>query len=276
METKESVDMSATNTTSFLQLPLFTATDKPTWLGDFNGAMSKIDTGVASNNNKITEQTGQIAAVQKMAENASVTANTASSVAKSATRDAAAAASAASNAQLDATQALSKANSLESRFELVKFGQVTQTLMTPSSGLTIRNSVINYALNQDGSYGKVYGRIQATTQTGDSGQRVTLKAGSIPFKKPPSTVKVTFIGITSCTRVGQNDIDRIGIADMWLEPDGSCSFSAMSTPWTDEYVNIDIFAIPIYFKDFGDMGVEELTSLMNAQEAKFLEAVGSV
>ena len=46
--------------------------------------------------------------------------------------------------------------------------------------------------------------------------------------------------------------------------------------WTDEYVNIDILAIPIYFKDFGDMGVEELTSLMTAPEDKFLEAVGSV
>ena len=142
--------------------------------------------------------------------------------------------------------------------------------------MTIRNSLISYALNQDGTYGKVYGRIQATTQTGASGQRVTLKAGSIPFKKPSSTVKVTFIGITSSTRVGQNDIDRINIADMWLEPDGSCSFSAISTPWTDEYVNIDILAIPIYFKDFGDMGVEELTSLMNVPEEKFLEAVRSV
>lgn len=268
--------MSATNTTQFLQLPLFAATDKPTWLGDYNGAMSKIDTGVASNNNKITEQTAQIAAVQKMAENASVTANKAISVAESATQDAAAASSAASNAQTDANQALSKANSLESRFELVKFGQVTQTLMTPSSGLTIGNSLITYALNQDGTYGKVYGRIQVTTQTGESGQRVTLKAGSIPFKKPSSTVKVTFIGITSCSRVGQNDIERINVADMWLEPDGSCSFSSMSTPWTDEEVKIDILAIPIYFKDFGDIGVEELTSMMNTPEEKFLEAVRSV
>ena len=110
--------MSATNTTPFLQLPQFAATDKPTWLGDFNGAMSKIDTGVASNNNKITEQTAQIAAVQKMAENASATANTAISVAESATQDAAAASSAASNAQIDANQALSMAISLVSRFEL--------------------------------------------------------------------------------------------------------------------------------------------------------------
>lgn len=176
-----------------------------------------------------------------------------------------------------ANQALSKANSLESLFELVKFGQVTQTLMTPSSnGFTIGNSLISYALNQDGTYGKVYGRIQVTTQTGDSGQRVILKAGSIPFKKPSSTVKVSFVGITSCSRVGQNDIERIGVADIWLEPDGSCSFSCMSTPWTDEEVKIDILAIPIYFKDFGDAGVEELTSLINAPEEKFLEAVRSV
>lgn len=35
--------MSATNETTNYKLPLFTDTDQPTWLGDFNGAMSKID-----------------------------------------------------------------------------------------------------------------------------------------------------------------------------------------------------------------------------------------
>lgn len=40
--------MSATNTTPNLGLPQFTATDKPTWLGDVNGAMSTIDTKVAT------------------------------------------------------------------------------------------------------------------------------------------------------------------------------------------------------------------------------------
>lgn len=40
--------MSATNTTTNLELPQFTATDIPTWLGDFNGAMSSIDTKVAT------------------------------------------------------------------------------------------------------------------------------------------------------------------------------------------------------------------------------------
>lgn len=35
--------MSTSNETTYYQLPLFTDNDQPTWLGDFNGAMSKID-----------------------------------------------------------------------------------------------------------------------------------------------------------------------------------------------------------------------------------------
>lgn len=36
--------MTATNETTNYKLPLFTDDDQPTWLGDFNGAMNKIDT----------------------------------------------------------------------------------------------------------------------------------------------------------------------------------------------------------------------------------------
>lgn len=37
--------MSATNKTTYLDLPQFIGTDVPSWLGDVNGAMEKIDTG---------------------------------------------------------------------------------------------------------------------------------------------------------------------------------------------------------------------------------------
>lgn len=40
--------MTATNETTNYQLPLFTDGDQPTWLGDFNGAMSKIDEDIAA------------------------------------------------------------------------------------------------------------------------------------------------------------------------------------------------------------------------------------
>ena len=39
--------MSATNQTTNYQLPLFIGSDKPSWLGDFNGAMNKVDTALA-------------------------------------------------------------------------------------------------------------------------------------------------------------------------------------------------------------------------------------
>lgn len=57
--------MSATNKTTYLDLPQFIGTDVPSWLGDFNGSMKKIDTGY---NN-----------VDIKAEQAASTANSASS-----------------------------------------------------------------------------------------------------------------------------------------------------------------------------------------------------
>lgn len=76
--------MSATNETANYKLPLFTDNDQPTWLGDFNGAMNKIDAGIAtvganastalSGANNAVNRVGQvetaIAGVQTTANNA--------------------------------------------------------------------------------------------------------------------------------------------------------------------------------------------------------------
>lgn len=76
--------MSATNETTNYKLPLFTDNDQPTWLGDFNGAMNKIDTCVttvgtnastamsAANNAviRVGEVENTITGVQTMANNA--------------------------------------------------------------------------------------------------------------------------------------------------------------------------------------------------------------
>ena len=57
--------MSATNKTTYFELPIFIGTDTPSWLGDWNNAMTKIDTAI---NN-----------VKTSADNAASTANSASS-----------------------------------------------------------------------------------------------------------------------------------------------------------------------------------------------------
>lgn len=76
--------MSATNETANYKLPLFTDNDQPTWLGDFNGAMDKIDADMntvganastalsAANNavNRVGQVETTIAGVQSTANNA--------------------------------------------------------------------------------------------------------------------------------------------------------------------------------------------------------------
>lgn len=76
--------MSATNETANYKLPLFIDDDQPTWLGDFNGAMNKIDAGMntiganastalsAANNavNRVGQVETTIAGVQTTANNA--------------------------------------------------------------------------------------------------------------------------------------------------------------------------------------------------------------
>lgn len=76
--------MTATNETTNYKLPLFTDNDQPTWLGDFNNAMNKIDTGIttvganastalsAANNavNRVGQVETTIAGVQATANNA--------------------------------------------------------------------------------------------------------------------------------------------------------------------------------------------------------------
>lgn len=55
--------MSATNNTTYLNLPQFIGTDVPSWLGDFNGAMEKIDTGY----NNVDIKAGQAASTANSA-----------------------------------------------------------------------------------------------------------------------------------------------------------------------------------------------------------------
>lgn len=76
--------MPATNETANYKLPLFTDNDQPTWLGDFNGSMDKIDNAIntvganastalsAANNavNRVGQVETTIAAVQTTANNA--------------------------------------------------------------------------------------------------------------------------------------------------------------------------------------------------------------
>lgn len=88
--------MAHTNSTSNYDLSQFIGTDKPTFLGDYNGDMQKIDAAIKG--------------AKDTADGASTTANAASALATSASETASTAASAAASADANATTALNTAN----------------------------------------------------------------------------------------------------------------------------------------------------------------------
>lgn len=95
--------MGHTNSTPNIGLPQFIGTDKPTWLGDINGAMSAIDTKVGSID-------VAIATTDAKADNAVADASGAVTTATNAVNTAGAASTTATQANNLATQALTVAN----------------------------------------------------------------------------------------------------------------------------------------------------------------------
>lgn len=118
--------MSATNSTANYQLPIFLPTDKPAWLVDFNGAMNKIDSGIAdakttgsSAQSTAESAITQVSGVKTTADTALANAATAQSTADSATTLANNATSVANAAQTtadDAKTAVDKFNGLSNWF----------------------------------------------------------------------------------------------------------------------------------------------------------------
>lgn len=102
--------MSFTNKTPNYELPQYVAEDKPTYLGDFNEAMGKIDTNMKNIDNKAISSVTTAENANSTAEEALSTANSAQSAVSQATTTANQAKETAENAQTTATNAQSDAS----------------------------------------------------------------------------------------------------------------------------------------------------------------------
>ena len=105
--------MGHTNETANYNLPQFIGTDKPTWLGDFNGAMSAIDAAIANAASAATD-------AASVATNAATVAAGAVTTANAASETATAASTAASGATTTANNAAETANNAQSTAVLAK------------------------------------------------------------------------------------------------------------------------------------------------------------
>ena len=239
--------MSSTNKTSNYELSQFLGTDKPAWLADYNSDMSKIDTQMKANADAASGADGKAdanaTAIGTLA-NLTTTAKT-SLVAAVNEVD-----SNADTAQNTATQAGTTANAAKTEADaLTRYLSITQTgQITPSiSGGTIGTmNDLYYALNADGTLGKIYGRLRFTVSS----------TGNITLTLPVSGLNISsqFTISGACYYNGKDGdgFHTINARDMVVNTNGNCTIT-----WSGFSVGdtITIWLPPClyFFTDFGDV-----------------------
>ena len=190
--------MSSTNKTSHYNLPQFIGSDIPTWLGDFNSAMTAIDSG-------INAAATSASAAATTAAQASTDAAAAASSATSAYNAAATAQQSADNASAAVTTEQTRAEAAEKKIaDDMKSTTVSITLYAETwnaGSYTITNDHITSTSNQEvvpavGITAKQYKALCAAliVDGGQSAGSLTLKAlGTAPTIDIP--IRIIFRGV---------------------------------------------------------------------------------
>lgn len=257
---------SHTNETTNYDLPQFIGTDKPTWLGDFNTAMSTIDTAIGTNASAITSLGTRVTSAEGVASQASSDVSTLTSTVNTLSSNVTSATTTANNAQSTATSALSTANTADGKadtnasaisgldtrvdtcednianFNLTDYH--TNVTVSRSTGTyTLNQNTLNYATNSDGSLAKIYGQLnaQSVTASGNAVMQTTLRPES----------DITIIGgAISIEYTSAAALNTIKVRDYTIKTDGSIVIP-VGAPSGGSARIIFINSL-IYVKDFGD------------------------
>ena len=224
---------SSTNKTANYELSQYVDTDKPSYLGDYNSDMLKIDTA-------IHENATNISASDAKAETAKTTADTALSNANDAD-------SKATTAQSTATSALEKSTANEAninKFNLTDGQDINYDSMT-AENCTITSGIIHIAKDNSESVMKIYGQIRGVCTANQS--KITIPCNLTvenQYTIFPGGVQVFVSSDNAQTFVNGQDI---------IIKNNSIELTLFGL----NGYNYSVFLMPcIYFnKDFGDSNV---------------------
>ena len=265
----------STNKTANYDLPQFVGTDKPTWLGDFNSAMSAIDAGMAENkadiesmdsrvtsaeasassaSQAVTTLTGRVSTVESGVSSATATANNAQQTATSALNTANTANGKADTNTSDISSLSTRVSTCESNVSLFNLNTFTTATLTKVSGnFTIASgSQISVATNSDGSLAKVYGVITCNNVQTNGIVRI-----STPLR--PETAITINGGLLRHT----NDANAshpgrlLGSPSFTINTDGTIDVEAVWTNYAGETCRFIFINSLLFIKDFGDTPVPD-------------------
>ena len=227
--------MGATNHTTNYNLPQFVGSDKPTWLGDVNGAMNLIDAQMKANHDLGTL--------------AKTTADTAKTTADSASTLAGIADGKADNASTNANTALAK--SLANEANINKFNlsvEVKPTLSASVAGATITQYTegmdVKVMRDTTGSVFKLYGAFEIYCQ---SNQTVTVTLSDTGLR-PAEDYYISPIGGTKLGLGGQFTAQPLRAK---VKTNGEIE---LILDWSSAFTGCRIILFPcLYFnQNFGD------------------------
>lgn len=130
-----------TNETENYDLPQFIGTDKPTWLGDFNGAMASIDTAIGTNASDITSLGTRVTTAEGVASQASSDVSTLTGTVNTLSGDVTTVTSTANNAQSTATSALNTANTADGKADTNASNIGTLSNLTTTNKTNLVNAI---------------------------------------------------------------------------------------------------------------------------------------
>ena len=121
-----------TNSTQNYNLPQFIGSDKPTWLGDVNTAMSTIDTAIGTNASNISSLGTRVTSTEGIASQASTDVTSLRGTVNTLSDNVTTVTTTANNAQSTATSALNTANSANDKADTnaTKIGDLTSLTTT--------------------------------------------------------------------------------------------------------------------------------------------------
>lgn len=245
--------MASTNKTTNLELSQFIGTDKPSWLGDYNADMNKIDTAVHTASATATGANGKADAnATAIGTLANLTTDVKTDVvsainevdahADSATTTATNATATANSALTSATNANNGVTAVQNYLALTAYNTYTgnQFTVTAGSGTPVSTTELYVAHNADGTLGKVYGTLRLDNAgTGTTTIKLNLNTGLAP------TEKITIVGAGICT----SGDGAIGNANLVLNTDGTIEITGYHTTSTFYFRMI---ACLLFVQNFGD------------------------
>lgn len=255
---------SSTNKTTYYDLSQYTGSDKPTYLGDYNSDMQKIDAGIraaqvnaSANEDNIgtlndlttTAKTNLVVAINEIDSHADTNAGDISTLGVSVAGNTTHIGDMLDLETTDKSSLVNAINELKAiinNFNLTSYTTINQNDIV-SNGGTLGDRTIKVAKNSDGSLAKIYGVISLTAISGSN--TITIHNSGL---NPANDIVINNAGIL---RIGSSPYSPSAV-DITIKTNGDIEINPKNLEAGSTCLYM-LFPCLYFVKDFGDVPINQ-------------------